>query len=378
MGIQLTEQAFWFFVCVAFLFGINIGSFLNVCIFRMPRDCVTVNYPRWSFCPRCRRSLTWYENQPLVGWLMLRGRCAGCSLPISLRYPSIELLVGLLFVGAAFRWLHGAQLNPAAFVGTAVFLSVLVVAAMIDTDLKIIPDRLDLPGMILAPIFCFFVPSVIPHPDLPLQAMSARRVVQGPLSWWDSSVLNTLVGRPLAWAAALEQSAYRASFEALLASILGLLLGVALLWGVSLLGRSLMGKEVMGFGDVKFLGMIGAFVGVEGVMVTLIGACFLGSIGGLFWKYRSGSSTWTDEHAGRLSTLSTMLIRPFVDSAKPPDGARSKLEFKGLGAVFARFISGQSVIPFGPYLAMSAAFYVLQPELSARVFLKWWPSLFAI
>lgn len=151
---------FHFWTVVYFALGCVVGSFLNVCIHRMPRSESIVHPP--SHCPHCGYSIPWYLNIPLVTWLVLRGRCANCQASISFRYFVVEMLTGLLFTGV---WLvHGTQDRP---LGTGVLtlvycvlLAGLIVATFIDLEHYIIPDEITLGGVVAGFIFSFAVPAL--------------------------------------------------------------------------------------------------------------------------------------------------------------------------------------------------------------------------
>src|SRR3954466_11039491 len=135
--------AFYHFIFDAFAFALGavVGSFLNVCIYRLPLD-LSVNEPRRSFCPSCKKQLTWYQNVPLLSWLFLRGKCANCGARIAFRYFAVELLTALLFlcVWKTFPW----QLAIAYWV----FVSLLIAATFIDFEHFIIPDEITIGGTI--------------------------------------------------------------------------------------------------------------------------------------------------------------------------------------------------------------------------------------
>ena len=244
-------QRVW--VGAALVLGLIVGSFLNVVIHRLPRD-ESIVHPS-SHCPRCQTPLRWFDNLPLVSYLRLRGRCRGCGARISLRYPVIELITGLLFAGVALRF--GAA--PMTLVGCA-FAAALVATAAIDFDHQIIPDEISLGGLAVA-----------------------------------------LVAVPAA-----SQLAGDALDVAILRAVAGALLGGGLLWIVgfaharvsSMLGRRFEhwpgeGEALprfgsldywtwfpgVGFGDVKLLAMIGAVLGPAGVLETLV----LASLAGLLF-----------------------------------------------------------------------------------------------
>jgi leader peptidase (prepilin peptidase)/N-methyltransferase len=242
-------------VGVAFVFGLIVGSFLNVVIHRLPRD-ESIVHPG-SHCPSCRAPVHWYDNLPLLSYLWLRGRCRGCGAPISPRYPVVELLTGVLFAVVALRF--GPV--PMALVGCA-FAAALVATAAIDLDHQIIPDELSLGGLAVA-----------------LVAVPAA-------SWLAGDALGAAFVRSLA----------------------GALLGGGMLWIVgfaharvsSALGRRFEhwpgeGEPPprfgsldywtwfpgVGFGDVKLLAMIGAVLGPFGVLETIVLASLAGLAFGL-------------------------------------------------------------------------------------------------
>lgn len=127
----------------AFIIGLCLGSFLNVAIYRLPRDLSVVN-PRRSFCPGCKRQLTWWENIPVLGWLCLGGKCRTCRSKISGQYPLVELLSGIAAVGVALRF----GVTPVGFVVYALLLS-LIVITFIDFEFRIIPNVISFPGITL-------------------------------------------------------------------------------------------------------------------------------------------------------------------------------------------------------------------------------------
>jgi leader peptidase (prepilin peptidase) / N-methyltransferase len=142
------------FAAFAFVLGAAVGSFLNVCIYRLPRD-LSVNRPRRSFCPHCGKEIPWHQNIPLVSWLVLRGRCANCGKRIAFRYFGVELLTALLFLAIwrAFPW-------PFAIV-YAIFVSILIVATFVDFEHYIIPDEVTIGGIIAGVVCSFVLPAMM-------------------------------------------------------------------------------------------------------------------------------------------------------------------------------------------------------------------------
>lgn len=372
------STALWFYPLAAFLFGINVGSFLNVCIYRMPRNCVTVNKPSRSFCPICRRHLRWYENQPLIGWLMLKGRCGGCKLKISPRYPIFELVTGVLWALATQRFLQPGNLEIGAFFLAVTFISVVIVAAMIDYDLRILPNRLTIPGMILIPVGVWFFPAACPGIDLSQQASEVLKTIRGPISWWQSDLLNWIYIDGLSAVSSMTGSPHRASIQALCASLAGLFFGAAIIWGISSVGQVLFGREVMGFGDVKYMGMLGAFLGVRGATLSIVLACLFGCLGGLLWKFLAGKAEISkDSYEEDLGPSGQLLLKFFRKEPVELSNGQEGYRFRGPAAFLARVVTGDSTIPFGPYLSLGALLVVLYPQTMEHWILVWWPSLLA-
>lgn len=144
------------FASFAFVFGAVVGSFLNVCIYRLPLG-MSVNEPKRSFCPKCKAGIAWYHNLPIAGWLWLRGRCANCHEKISPRYPAIELLTGLLFLTV---WRHFQEEWILVLPGV-IFVSLLVVATFIDFDHFIIPDEITIGGTGIGLLLSFAIPQMM-------------------------------------------------------------------------------------------------------------------------------------------------------------------------------------------------------------------------
>lgn len=211
------------------LIGLMLGSFLNVLIHRLPRD--ESPWGGRSRCPHCRRTVRWHENVPLLSFLLLRGRCAGCHARISWRYPLVELSTGGLAVACL---LHFGLTGVAATY--FVFLATLLTIAWIDWEHMIIPDELSLGALVLGWILAATV--------LPLGVLEA---------------------------------------------LIGTLAGAGFIWGVAVAYKSLRGVEGMGFGDVKLAGMIGAFLGPFHVLFTIFVAALLGSIYGIVVVARGGT-----------------------------------------------------------------------------------------
>ena len=228
-----------------FLFGLTFGSFLNVCIYRMPRG-LSVVAPR-SACPGCAKLIAFYDNIPVLSWLILGGRCRGCRTPISPRYAAVELLTALLWIGCYAQF--GLSL---ALVKWAAFSFLLLGLVFTDAETMLLPDLLTLPGLALGLVFALFVPVN----DLVSQL--APGMVQIPLSSDVSSHLWSLAD-----------------------AILGALAGAGFIYGVGEIYYRVRGVEGMGFGDVKLMGMIGAFLGLKLTIFTIFAASIAGSLFGL-------------------------------------------------------------------------------------------------
>jgi leader peptidase (prepilin peptidase)/N-methyltransferase len=212
----LTESA-------AFIFGLCVGSFLNVCIYRLPDESKSINRPRRSVCPHCDHPISIHDNIPVVSYVLLKGRCRHCHESISLRYPLIELISAGLALGAVITF--GPNLKGLVYY---MFLVCLVVVTFIDLDHRIIPDVITLPGI---PIFF-------------LAALAVGAVA------WRDAVLGVFLGG-------------------------GILLLVA--WGY----KMATGKEGMGGGDIKLLAMMGGLLGWKGVFFTVIVSSLLGTFVGI-------------------------------------------------------------------------------------------------
>lgn len=230
------------------LMGLMVGSFLNVCIYRLPLEGMSVRSPRRSHCPACGAQLGWKENIPLVSWIVQAGRCRHCNGRISLRYPLVEASNAGLWYTAVV--LAGPNHWP-LWACWSLVLSGLLVATLVDFDCFQIPDEISLGGCLLAPLACLWVPS------LQGQTYLAQILSQVPGGEVDR------VG-------------------AILASLAGMGVGAGALLFIGALGRKIYGVEAMGQGDVKLLAAGGGFVGPGGALVALAVAALTASVFGLF------------------------------------------------------------------------------------------------
>jgi leader peptidase (prepilin peptidase) / N-methyltransferase len=209
-------------IAFIFAFGAAWGSFLNVLVYRLPREVSVLREPP-SSCPACATPIRWYDNLPLLSWLALRGRCRSCKAPISVRYPLVELAAGVLAVLAFLRW--GVSVTG---VEVMVFAWVSLALGLIDLDFQILPDVLTYPSIVFG-LVCSAL---------------------GGYTWWLDSLLGAAVGALLPI----------------------LVIVIYKLWR---------GIEGMGWGDVKYLAAIGAVVGLRGVVGVLIVGASAGALVGL-------------------------------------------------------------------------------------------------
>ena len=322
------------FAVLAFVLGASIGSFLNVCIYRMPLG-MSVNKPRRSFCPHCKYQIPWHANLPLVTWIIQRGKCANCGAPIAARYVLVEFLTGLLFLGAWMRVMHSAfgQL-PGAWVLVLplfTFVALLIVATFIDFEHFIIPDEITIGGAVVGVLFSAGIPVLhgeASHVQGLLQSLLGAGTGFGLL--WLVSVLGKLAfgKKTLEWA---EPRAFTWKLEGERAK---LTIGTDEMWWDELFSTEkdwmvmdcarldIGGKvyeniglrsqyerleldgalhdlnkmeefigtvrkisfkrDAMGFGDVKFMTCIGAFLGWKAILFTVMAASIIGAlVGGL-------------------------------------------------------------------------------------------------
>ncbi len=238
-------------------FGATLGSFLNVVIYRLPRESLSVNKPRRSCCPHCGTTIRWYENIPIISYLVLCGHCRTCHESISLRYPIVEGLTLLLFVIVTFLEMdgflsggpHSVQLFFVYLVHL-VLVMIAIVVTFIDIDFKIIPDEINIPGMWAAPVLSAFLP-LLHEQDRLFMALD-----------------------PSLWSPA----------AALISALVGAAVGAGSLLLVGQLGKLLFKKDAMGFGDVKFMALVGGFLGWDACIAVFLLACLAGSVIGIGYK----------------------------------------------------------------------------------------------
>jgi leader peptidase (prepilin peptidase)/N-methyltransferase len=233
------------FAASIFLFGLLFGSFLNVCIYRLPLG-LSVVAPG-SACPKCKTPIAFYDNVPVFSWLILGGRCRQCKNKISPRYLMIELLTGLLFL--ACYWHFGWTLSTLKYCTLAFLLLGLIFT---DAETKLLPDKMTLPGLGLGVVFSL----VVPVNDLA------------------SQFLPGMVNLPFS-------GDVSARLVSLLDSLLGAAVGAAFIYGAGAIYLRWRGTEGMGFGDVKLMAMVGAFLGMKLTVFTIFTASLAGSFFGL-------------------------------------------------------------------------------------------------
>jgi len=242
--MSLVPPAFGY--ALAGLFGAVIGSFLNVVIHRVPLE-ESVVFPN-SRCPSCGAVIAFYDNIPVISWVVLRAKCRGCKQRISFRYPAVELLTALLFVAVA---MHDGVSVALPF--DLVFISALVALMFIDAAHQILPDVITLPGLAFALLARITIPLVTGTPhfdDLP-------SLVNGPLSdlpLWLASVVGAVIGG---------------------------LIGGGFLWLMGWAWEKLRGVEAMGLGDVKMMFMVGAYLGWRLTILTIFVGVLSGSLIGI-------------------------------------------------------------------------------------------------
>jgi leader peptidase (prepilin peptidase) / N-methyltransferase len=234
-----------FATTIVFL-GLSFGSFLNVCIYRMPLG-LSVSKHR-SACPKCKHAIAFYDNVPVLSWLILRGRCRHCQAKISPRYLFIEVLTAALFFTC--YWFFGLTLATLKF---CTFAFLLIGLIFTDAETKLLPNMLTLPGLGLGILFSLLVPVN----DLASQFLPAA--VNLPFSSDISIRLYSLID-----------------------SLLGAAVGASFIYGVGAIYLRWRGIEGMGFGDVKLMAMVGAFLGIKLTVLTIFTASIAGSFFGLF------------------------------------------------------------------------------------------------
>jgi len=240
-----------FALVVVAALGLAVGSFLNVCIYRLPRDKSPWN-PSRSYCPQCHEMIRWYDNIPLISYFVLHGHCRRCGSYISPRYLLVEFLTAVLFAGSF--WMLKSRGEGIGVI--AVYLAIigwLIACSFIDMELRIIPDELTLGAALLAPVLSVFVPAL--HRNVPM----GRNYL----------FTSDHLGGPLA------------------ASLVGMAVGAAAIYLAGAGGKLLFRKEAMGFGDVKFMAALGGLLGWKLILLVFFVAPVFGSVIGIIHLLRT-------------------------------------------------------------------------------------------
>ncbi|MBW2466802.1 MAG: prepilin peptidase [Deltaproteobacteria bacterium] len=221
-------------IVLSFIIGASIGSFLNVVILRLPEENVSIVFPA-SRCPKCLQTLKWFDNIPIISFILLQRKCRSCGAPISWQYPMVELAMGLLSVALLFKF--GLTITLPIYL---VFTAALLVIIVIDFYHKIIPDVISLPGIVIGFVCSFFNPVI---------------------TWQQSGI--------------------------------GLLIGGGVLYAVAAGYYLFTKREGMGGGDIKLLAMIGAFLGWQSLPFVVFGSSILGAAVGIgaMAKQKKGGKT---------------------------------------------------------------------------------------
>jgi len=286
---------FWFFACFAFLFGLIFGSFLNVCIYRLPLG-LSVVAPG-SACPGCKTPIAAYDNIPVVSWWVLGGKCRSCKTSISRRYWIVELLTGLLFFASFLR------LGPSLAAAKLCVFSFLVLGLIFtDADTHLLPDALTIPGIWLGLAFAPFVPVS------GVMGLLYAWTPLPPLDWHLASFLNALIGA---------------------------LLGAGFIYVAGEAWFYLRGVEAMGFGDVKLMGMVGAFLGPKLVLLTIFFGSFSGTVAGISLAclaYRKRKRRWKNAAPDVAQAKAQHATQAMMRRFPIPFGV-----FLGIGALISAF-----------------------------------------
>src|SRR5208282_2915885 len=252
-----------------FFFGLIIGSFLNVCIVRIPSG-KSIVLPA-SACPKCGLAIRPYDNIPVVSYLLLRGKCRGCKTKISPMYPLVELLTGLLFLGCFYAF--GISVETGKW---AAFSAIMVVLVFTDLRERILPDVVNFTGFATGLIFSLFT-----------------KPMDGTALW----IANRLFEYPPP-----------APALSLVDALLGAAIGSGLLWLVSEAYFRLRGREGMGLGDVKMMLMAGAFLGAKRTLLTILGGSLLGSVLGLIFIFARRKESNYELPFGSFLGMAALLV----------------------------------------------------------------------
>ena len=313
----------------AFLFGLIFGSFLNVCIYRLPRG-LSVVTPR-STCPNCERPIAAYDNIPMLSWILLGGKCRNCKTPITPRYMIVEFICGLLFLACYLEF--GPRIASSVlsdnlalstflvppllrFLKYAVLSFLLLGLIFTDAETQLLPDKMTLPGLVIGLAFSVFVPMRDIVTEIFLEFLPLRLSPVHSVLW--ISVLS---------------------------SVMGAVVGGGFIWGVGALWKLMRGYDGMGFGDVKLMAMVGAFLGAASTLFVIFTASLLGSVLG-------------------LGTLAVVYFKRRGRYVKSLGGAQGPLRARKAAFVAYRFLP----MPFGVSLGTMA----LVAVFFSRILFHWY------
>ncbi len=312
----LHEELIWVQPVFFFIIGACIGSFLNVCIYRIPAE-ESVIRPA-SHC-RCGTPISWYDNIPILSWFVLKGRARCCGRSFSFRYPLVEALTAVLFVVC---WL---SLSPGkAFCGM-IFCSLMICATAIDIDHLIIPDRFSIGGFAAGVVLALIFPSLHGYSH-------------------GFFVLN--------------------SINSVITAVVGGLIGSALVLWIGLIAEIILRRDAMGFGDVKLMGAIGAFCGWQGAFFAFFGGAVIGTVGvGLLYLARLIGLVEFPPSGKDIEAMSSEASDPAHDGQEDSAGERQDKFF------------GREV-PFGPWMALAGLLYFLVLEEVVDAYFAQYSMLF--
>ena len=246
----LCMRLFW--LATTFILGSMAGSFLNVCIYRLPRDKSLVR-PRRSYCPHCHEQIAWYDNIPLLSYFLLHAQCRHCGSPISPRYVIVEALTAALFAGTC--WLMIGRGEVWGVIGVYLLVTgALIAASFMDLELRIIPNSITIGGILLAPVLSVAVPHLHYYPAFGrMFPFFIQDTVLGPLS----------------------------------ACGVGMITGAGLTWFSGVIGKLLFHREAMGLGDVKFMAALGGILGWQQIILVFFMAAIIGAVVGIIHIIRT-------------------------------------------------------------------------------------------
>jgi leader peptidase (prepilin peptidase)/N-methyltransferase len=250
---------------LAALAGLLIGSFLNVCIYRLPLD-LSVVRPR-SYCPRCQAPIAWFDNVPLLSYVLLRGRCRKCGEPIPVRYPVVELLTAAAFFCSV--WFLGLTWAAAKY---SVYGAIQITLLFSDLEERILPDEFTIGGTLAGLLFAIVVPMPIGLLSLLFHSLDHPRLISVAESVFSAAVVS------------------------------------GLLWVVGAVYEKVRHREGLGLGDVKMMAMIGAFLGLQGSLLVVFAGSLLGSVVGLLYIWLARKDTAYELPMGTFLAVAALIV----------------------------------------------------------------------